>query len=866
MIVGALVAFFAISGIWIGWRWVNSGNLTKLKHLEVTAMAALKPIDPEQQARIDLANQLSKQSQAIFYQGGDSSQTLALLLATQAMQIFPNLQASQVLQNNVPLQPVVHLASDEDVDILSFSPDGRYLVSAGYSKAAQVWDVANGKEIVRMEHDIETIYVATFSPDGKRLLTAGEDHTVRIWEIATAREVSRLNQDIEVYYSAFSPDGKYVASTGGNANIVWEAATGREVSRMAAGGKFISFSPDGKYVLSGADGMTVRLWEAATGKELIQKAYHDFINFAVFSPDGKYVLSGGGCDQQDTAHPGICTLSSAQIWETATGREISRLIQGAEIYSVAFSPDRKYIVSGSRGYEWRPAKSSPAQIDPQKPDFTARVWDVATGKEIARLTHDSNLLSVAFSSDGKYVASTDEISAWVWEATTGKVLVRLHKDRDTARVAIFSPDGKYLAVGGASGVRIWKMENLIPKLQNKTIMLHDGSVASAIFSADGKYVISRGSDYTVRVWDVSSGKEIARMTHESAVSSLALSPDGKYIISGSWDYTARVWEVTTGKEIAHMLHDGRVYCVAFSPDGKYVASGSGMNDRSGSYGSSLAARVWEVATGRDISRMTHGDEVHSVAFSPDGKYAVSADMLAKVWEVTTGKEISRMQHGDYVDSIFFTPNGKYIISSADGITRVWEAATGYEIAHIPAGREIFLSPNGQYMASSVYSGNFPEILVWEVATGKEITRIELTDVVITTFGTVPYSFNASLAAFSPDGKYIVSISPDPNTYVWGIVFVWDVATGKVVARLRLSEEDDLTSVAFSPDGKYLVSGGDDHSVRLWLWRTEDLSAEACSRVTRNLTRAEWQQYIGDALPYQAVCPNLPIEPEPTPPP
>jgi WD40 repeat protein len=76
----------------------------------------------------------------------------------------------------------------------------------------------------------------------------------------------------------------------------------------------------------------------------------------------------------------------------------------------------------------------------------------------------------------------------------------------------------------------------------------------------------------------------------------------------------------------------------------------------------------------------------------------------------------------------------------------------------------------------------------------------------------------------------------------------------------MTHEGWLRAVAFSPDGKYVVSGSADFTARVWIWHPEDLIADACSCVTRNLTRAEWQQYIGDVLPYQAVCPNLPIEP------
>ena len=108
-------------------------------------------------------------------------------------------------------------------------------------------------------------------------------------------------------------------------------------------------------------------------------------------------------------------------------------------------------------------------------------------------------------------------------------------------------------------------------------------------------------------------------------------------------------------------------------------------------------------------------------------------------------------------------------------------------------------------------------------------------------------------AFSPDGNDVISGSWDRTARVW------EAESGKEVA--RMTHDDWVFSVAFSPDGNYVVSGSQDRTARVWMWQPNDLIENACKNLPRNLSRAEWTQFIGDALPYQAVCPNLPIEPE-----
>ena len=124
---------------------------------------------------------------------------------------------------------------------------------------------------------------------------------------------------------------------------------------------------------------------------------------------------------------------------------------------------------------------------------------------------------------------------------------------------------------------------------------HEDRVNAVSFSPDGRLVVSGSGDNTVRVWDRTTGKEVARMTHEGLVNAVSFSPDGRLVVSGSGDKTVRVWDSTTGKEVARMTHESRVSAVSFSPDGRLVVSGSGDN----------TVRVWDSTTGKEVARMTH---------------------------------------------------------------------------------------------------------------------------------------------------------------------------------------------------------------------------------------------------------------------
>jgi WD40 repeat protein len=149
---------------------------------------------------------------------------------------------------------------------------------------------------------------------------------------------------------------------------------------------------------------------------------------------------------------------------------------------------------------------------------------------------------------------------------------------------------------------------------------------------------------------------------------------------------------------------------------------------------------------------------------------------------------------------------------------------------------VAFSPDGKY----VVSGGGETARVWVAATGAEVSRMT-------------HDGSVSSVAFSPDGKYVLSRGSD------GTALLGEADTGMEVA--RITSASGVISAAFSPDGKYMLFVSVYGDAHVMLWQADDLIINACESMSRNLTRAEWAQYIGDVLPYQAVCEKLPIEPE-----
>ena len=289
------------------------------------------------------------------------------------------------------------------------------------------------------------------------------------------------------------------------------------------------------------------------------------------------------------------------------------------------------------------------------------------------ISHKYTVETLAFSPDGKTIASGSESTVWLWDLF-GKELIRSFKGHTgDVRSIAFSPNGKFIASASMDGtIKIWNVSN---GSLMRTIMADKAGVITVAISPDSKYISTSTTNNNIGIWEVESGTQNRILTgHKDEVNSVAYSYDNKWLASGASD-TVIIWSLSDGSVQKRLSgHKFTIYSLAFSPDNKLLASAS-MDSTANIWATSGSETPIHTLTGHSESEIAYG-----VAFSPDGRFLATAGTDAKVilWEVKTGKIFQSLTVGDVlVPGVAFSPDGKTLAATGHKGVYLWDIPQEY---------------------------------------------------------------------------------------------------------------------------------------------------------------------------------------------
>jgi len=658
---------------------------------------------------------------------------------------------------------------------------------------------SDGVQVVLQKGHSNMIHGAVLSRDGRMLLTGSEDETARLWDVSS-RQMMRS-------FVGFAIHGPHVLAFDQNGHVV------------------------------AGDSRSVGVFEMATGRLVRSFPVHTSERIVV-SPDGRLLATAGGA-----------LATKVELWDLATGRELSQDPVGALAVPLVFSLDARRLVTQRRVAGF----------------YTSLVvWNLEAGKGFKTVDHSGQVLAAALSADGRMLAlQTIDRTIVVKDVDTSRVLhhIPLASSQSTGRTNgfRFSPDNRMLATADSENlVRLWDLQS------GQEIKRYRGTAVD--FGADGKLLVLGVMDGTPLLRNLENGDETKFSSGgTTAIVDLAVTMDGRKALVAMEDGTVKLWDLTTG-QILRSIAGPAESSIAISQTGGRLATASGGDG---------SVAVWEFVAGRKLISVkppqgTDADvqDRTVVSLGPDGNLlAVGLRDRVSLYDVMTGKELRQLTLENPVGLL------KKIDQYANPFSWLAKGAEYIE-GSVRRGREnirrqywiraLALSPDGKYLATAMDRG----IYLWDSKTGDldhqvlesggGFTKAEEEDL-----RTAASMINMQHLAFSSEGETLIgagpnwigkwalhpgfftnlwrslsgidpsiglpinhkgelgyrglSVSRDGKVAVLGhgrLVKLWDVENEKDLRSL-VGHTADVTAVAITPDGRVIVSGSQDGMLKIW---------------------------------------------------